>query len=402
MNNRYGTTLRFWAGISGILALASSAQAFNPNEGATAADYLPTDYSYHNPKKSTPARPQRSYTPPSDRELAASRHVPAASSYQPAPVYQQPTPQPIAYTPPAQPAPIAYQQPAPIIVPPAPAIAAEPAPIAYHAPAPAIAYTPVATPPAAAPAAYSNAIASSPETYSFGLEVFYDNYQEPETFPELNVNGYYAALSAGYNYDFDNGMFTAMDGRIAFGKANYSSRSGEHDGAPQLETDLRWTAGYNLVNNKGSRLRPYIGIAHRYFVDSGEGEVTTLGAGMYDRKINQIYAPVGITYEFLSGTYQFAPTIEYDHLIYGHVRSKLQQVNPFLYDEFSNNQHKGYGLRGEFLVGQTNPDGSSWQFGPFVRYWNVDDSELDSNWSGTGMEPMNERWQLGAKFKYLY
>jgi hypothetical protein len=58
------------------------------------------------------------------------------------------------------------------------------------------------------------------------------------------------------------------------------------------------------------------------------------------------------------------------------------------------------------MMGQRYPNGMGWQFGPFLRYWNIPNSEFDTNGAfapGVGaIEPKNTRLQVGAKLKFLF
>ena len=45
-------------------------------------------------------------------------------------------------------------------------------------------------------------------------------------------------------------------------------------------------------------------------------------------------------------------------------------------------------------------EGSIWQFGPFVRYWNINQSQVTITPDNQGwVEPKNKRLQIGAALK---
>ncbi|MEJ0010780.1 MAG: hypothetical protein WDN72_10105 [Alphaproteobacteria bacterium] len=100
-------------------------------------------------------------------------------------------------------------------------------------------------------------------------------------------------------------------------------------------------------------------------MDDGKGTVTSFGAGGYDRRILQYYMPVGTSYRFTSGGWSFRPTLEYDPLLLGKVKSDLAQVNPATYDNITNRQDpfRGFGLRAEFLMGPADPEPFGWKLG---------------------------------------
>lgn len=222
-------------------------------------------------------------------------------------------------------------------------------------------------------------------SYSLGVEGFYDHYREPD--PDVTDNTGYGSITGHYIYDFSR-AFLALDGRASYGQDNYRSPSGTSSGADQYEFETRFRLGTTLSHGNAA-WSPYTGIGLRYFMDQGKGIVTDQGALGYDRRITQYYLPVGLTYSYASETgWTFAPNIEYDQLIHGHVETRLQNIG--IYD-VNNNQTDGYGLRGEFMVGQKY-DHYSWQAGPFVRYWNIQDSSIDYNGF---YEPHNTRLQTG-------
>jgi hypothetical protein len=233
-------------------------------------------------------------------------------------------------------------------------------------------------------------------SYSLGVEGFYDRYREPDL--DLRDTTDYGSVTGHYTYDF-NRAFLALDGRASYGQDKYSSPSGNSSGADQYEFETRFRVGYTLVQGN-SYWSPYIGIGLRYFMDQGKGSVTDLGAMGYDRHITQYYVPIGVTYSYLSDTgWTFAPNIEYDPLIHGTVDTHLQDVG--LYN-VTNTQTDGYGIRGEFMIGQKF-DHYSWQAGPFVRYWDIRDSDLYVGPDGSGwIEPHNTRLQTGIAARLIW
>lgn len=283
---------------------------------------------------------------------------------------------PVAYAAPVEPVPITY----------APA----PQQTAYNdTPPPPDTFSPLDTTPSSHPR-YHNRV-------SFGVEAFYDNYKEPDTFPDLTENSYYGSIEAAYEHDFSSSFYGVAEQRVSYGKSDYKSNQGHIDGTPQWELETRLMGGYSLPITNEQRLKAYAGLGARYFLDQSKGEVSTLGANGYDRRILQLYTPVGLTYEFPAFGMRFAPNVEFDPIIYGNVQSRLGTIPG--YQNFTNRQNSGYGVRGEFMMGQTDASGKGWELGPFVRYWNVPDSEIDFNASGFATEPKNERFQTGLKLR---
>lgn len=384
--------------ISTTLTTTQNAAAFNPNEGT-----LSTPAYQPRPAINLPPRvvPQRYYvhvpaTPVAPAPVLAPAPAPAIT-YAPAPVpAAEPAPE-IRYTPAQQPIEAAaptytYQAQATPYYPPAPAAVPapyyppvqEPAPT-YYAPAPQpVTYTP------------EPSQRSKPANrFTLGVEGYYDEYQEDVV--DLTDTGIFGSLTGSYTHYFNDQWYGMLDLRYSRGSADYESTSGSIDDITQWETENRLLAGYEFPRiGNDKRLKTYFGLGQRYFSDELKGKSTGSGAQGYDRRIFQLYVPIGITYEFPAYGLTFTPNLEFDPVIYGNVSSRLGTLPG--YTNIENEQTEGYGIRGEFLMGQTNERGNGWQFGPFVRYWKLPDSKVDAGF----IEPENTRLQVGAKLNILF
>jgi len=236
-------------------------------------------------------------------------------------------------------------------------------------------------------------------SFKLGVEGFYDEYREDVV--SVDNKAGYGSITGTYSHDFD-GVFGAIDGRVSYGMEQYNSPDGSDGGIPQWEYDLRGRGGVNLVVGDGT-LSPYVGLGLRYYVDESKNTVTTRGFVGYDRRITQFYAPIGVTYTTnINDSWYVAPNAEFDPLLHGNVNTRLQ--NDGFYN-LNSVQHSGYGLRGELMFGQKagGYNNMSWEVGPFVRYWNIKDSDVttapdSSQW----IEPANTRWQIGAALRALW
>lgn len=231
--------------------------------------------------------------------------------------------------------------------------------------------------------------------FNVGVEGFYDVYNEPG--PAVDVDTYYGSLTGKWVHNWSS-YFTAVDLRYSIGRDNYSSPSGSYSGATEDETDDRIRVGMNL-----GAFSPYIGAGVRYFVDNGKGQVTDLGAQGYDRRITQLYVPLGVSYTHtMDNGWTITPNIEYDQLAYGNVNTRLGTI-PGLFN-ISNTQTSGYGIRGEFMVGwKTANSKTELQCGPFIRYWNISTSNTTIDPAGNGwIEPANNRTQYGLALRVLW
>ena len=231
--------------------------------------------------------------------------------------------------------------------------------------------------------------AADGNTYSIGAEGFYDSYREPSA--TVDSHATYGSLTGAYKHNFDGSIFVGVEGRASYGKDHYSSiASGSSTGIPQLEFEGRVKTGFDYSNG----ISPYIGLGLRYYDDEGKNTTTDTGYLGYDRRITQLYLPVGTSYTYTGYGLKIVPNIEYDQLLYGNVNTRMGSYGYYNYD---NRQISGYGLRGDMMF---SLEGSIWQFGPFVRYWNINQSQVTITPDNQGwVEPKNKRLQIGAALK---
>jgi hypothetical protein len=365
--------------------LASSAFAWDPNAGAE-----DTGVTYQRPLPENIV-PRRYYSP----DLMV-HNVPAPA---PAPILLvQPHPAVIAIAPApapltAQPQPIAPVEQTAVIAPP-------PAPAYYVQPAPAA--TPYIVP---QQPSYTTPAGYRVNRYSIAAEGFWDRYREPVA--SLESNSGYGALDGSWTHYYDQRRFTTAELRGSYGKEHYSSPSGTSSGTDQWEYEARLLGGVDIPIHDGTHVKPYFGLDTRYYRDDGKGDVTDLGFNGYDRRIFQIAMPIGVTYDILTSSgYHFLPTVEAGPVIFGNVSTRLENIPS--YYQVETQQHTGYELRGDFMMNNLNEQGRGFEFGPFLRYWHVANSNTgttppagphgDTAW----VEPQNSRLQVGAKLGYLF
>ena len=234
------------------------------------------------------------------------------------------------------------------------------------------------------------------DQWNIGVEGFYDKYREKVV--DVTTTTPFGSITAGYTYNTPY-AFGAIDGRFSYGNASYKSPDGTNH-TPQYDGEVRLRGGFNFGN-----FSPYSGVGGRFYLDKGTGTTTNLGYGGYDRHIQQFYIPVGADWQFnLGDGWSLTPNGEYDHLVYGRVKSDLKQFADFGANAV-NKQHSGYGLRASLLLGHSygRANANTWQFGPFIRYWHIKNSDIFVAPSGAaGLEPDNTRVQVGAKLRFLF
>ena len=238
---------------------------------------------------------------------------------------------------------------------------------------------------------------------TFGLTVSAYQYKEPS----LGVTISAPLVGADYTgtYAFDNDWFVKADARYAYGSAKYTG-SGTQSNIPYSYYDLRGLFGYDFSFTElgGFVLAPYTGLGYRYLFDN-QGGPTSSGANSYQRSSNYIYLPIGITHRMVvNDVHKLETNFEYDYLIQGTQVSHLSQSLPYLPD-VTNQQFRGYGLRLSSMY-----QFSEWSVGPYVTYWNIQNSNVVSqkitidrvNYRLSVYEPANNTIEAGIKVAYSF
>lgn len=310
----------------------------------------------------------------------------------------------------AAPMPSFNAAPVPAYVPPPASVPAAPPGRMDYAPQPP---PPPPPPPQVSQAAYAAPVPAQQSGYDYqepsqrsttewtmGLEVFHDQYKEPDI--DVETNAIYGAVTGGFDY-YDRGMagfYTGLDLRASWGDSEYSSGSGELASVPEQEYEARWKAGWSYIEN-GKGILPYSGLGMRYYRDDLKGETTSLGAEGYDRNIFQLYMPFGLRYDAEFADWEVRSIFELDALLWGSVSSRLGTIPGYENAVTHQDPFSGGGIRAEMMFGRKMGAGT-FQFGPFLRYWDIGDSGTDSQPAGTFLEPQNERMQLGVDMKYRF
>lgn len=235
-------------------------------------------------------------------------------------------------------------------------------------------------------------------SFDVGAEVFWHNYEERE----INVKDSGMMYGAVLAYTYHKNLMARLSLLLAYGKVDYQN-SGELDDIPDRMLEVRGLVGYDFFVSPNSVITPYIGLGYRYLNDDSSGMTTTTGERGYERESNYIYSPIGVDFTTLiEGGWTIGISAEVDFLWYGKQKTHMSDANPALAD-FDNDQDTGYGLRGSFKV-QKRFDHAALFFEPFVRYWNVKESDKTpvilngavvpgAYW----IEPKNTTSELGCK-----
>ncbi|MBF0595375.1 MAG: hypothetical protein HQL22_10485, partial [Candidatus Omnitrophica bacterium] len=220
------------------------------------------------------------------------------------------------------------------------------------------------------------------KTHSFnvGNEVY--NYQYQETVEGRKfaaLKGSYVGVTAEYIYhppEWISSQFLFVDefrvqGRLAGGNVDYTGSgtfSGIHDGV----FELRGLMAKNFKINDSSAAIPYLGLGYRYLNDGFEKYTP----GGYNRESRYIYLPVGGDLRTHVGDgWGLSMNLEYDKLLSGEQTSHLEDVYSNV-DPLVNTQREGFGVRGSVKVSKDINTRLSVFAEPFVRYWNIENSDI--------------------------
>ncbi|HSW38933.1 MAG TPA: hypothetical protein VLL97_05515, partial [Acidobacteriota bacterium] len=247
-----------------------------------------------------------------------------------------------------------------------------------------------------------------------GLEVFDYSYRE-EGLMKLDGQMYGAFVNYSHRY-YENPIATGWgdifksegkinillaDARIS-GGGNIKYRSegtGIHEGENHYAFETRIMAGYEIPwKSPDLVFTPYAGFGYRYLLDDNGGTQTTTGHWGYDRESNYYYVPIGISMaQCYRNGWSTKTTLEYDWFIRGVQKSHHEDVPGSALGELSFEQPRGYGARGSF---QVLKEGDRFDVfaEPFVRYWHIEDSGVDSG----RYEPNNRTEEYGARMGFRF
>lgn len=239
-----------------------------------------------------------------------------------------------------------------------------------------------------------------------GVTISHYKYEEPN-FMSLE------AMKLGIDYSttltVDDSWFMRLDGRYATGDADYESAgTGSSNDIPDWYAEIRALIGTDYVFNDFI-LAPYSGLGYRYLFNDLRGDSSS-GAVGYRRESEYFYLPIGVTHRVaLSEGSQLENNLEFDYLLNGQQTTHFEDLaghGNFTYgQELKNGQDRGYGLRASSMYLQGN-----WSVGPYVTYWDIEDSETNTSIVGiggsyylmSGKEPANNTLEYGIKGAYRF
>lgn len=243
-----------------------------------------------------------------------------------------------------------------------------------------------------------------------GVTISSYDYDEPS----LNVSMKATNLGLDYTgtYAFGNDWFVLGNINYNIGSVKYSG-TGTQSGIPQYYYDIKAAVGYDFVV-EGIQLSPYIGLGYRFLSQQWGGTRTSTGALGYDRQSTYNYIPIGVINRIAvnNNKAKIETTFEYNYLISGNQFSGLSSLNGTTggntyagIPNINNSQNSGYGMNLTVMYKE-----ESWGFGPYFKYWNVQQSDnayatIRVNGTATNYyfyEPSNITKEYGVKAIYRF
>jgi hypothetical protein len=249
--------------------------------------------------------------------------------------------------------------------------------------------------------------------FDIGGEVYQYEYEEPGVMEEKGVFfgvrlGYtgrdWVGTSEGGSKATGGGMFR-VEGRFAGGQVDYDGGIIDFTTfavTPYTMDDIDdWVfegrlllGGDWLHENALNTL--YAGIGYRYLNDDASSDPVG-----YERESNYLYIPVG--YQFGGRQevgWSFGFGAEFDIFVLGNQTSHLSDADP-TYPDIDNRQDSGYGCRGSVKI-QYKGEKSVFVLEPFVRYWDIDESEPEYVSFGPLWEPANKTTEYGLSIIWMF
>jgi len=235
-----------------------------------------------------------------------------------------------------------------------------------------------------------------------GPEIYSYRYREPGV---MKYQGVLVGAALNYTYRgwvpdspneplLKNRYPLRSEFRFASGQADYDG--GLSDGTPydisNVDFDVfetRLMLGLDQLD-KSYVASLYTGIGYRYSTDD-----TSFDPYGYKRESNYIYVPV--VYQLDSkfkNNWAWGGKLEVDILARGLQKSHLSDVGSI---DVENKQRNGYGIRSSLRF-QNQTESGLLTIEPFIRYWNINDSDVKYGF----IEPHNNTTEFGLQLLWTF
>lgn len=239
-----------------------------------------------------------------------------------------------------------------------------------------------------------------------GPEVYYFKYKEPGGITDKGM--FYGGT---LNYTFrgwipdspedslpEGGSAIHADFRFASGEVDYDGSLS--DGTPYTIDNIEYTTyetrllyGMDFLNESWLACLS-AGIGYRYSNDD-----SSFDPHGYERESNYIYLPIAYQLDGkFENNWAWGFQIEVDFLIRGTQKSYLSDVGDV---DIENRQNDGYGFRGSIRL-QNKTNAGVLIIEPFIRYWNIEDSEYEYVAPYYYWEPKNSTTEVGLQLQWKF
>jgi len=235
---------------------------------------------------------------------------------------------------------------------------------------------------------------------NLSFEVSQIEYKEPQSILPwdhtalfMKEDGTMFGVSGDYAF-FPKRFMLKLDGRFSLGEVDYfSPDSRSFSGLRDYHLETRFSFGYVYAASESAQITPFAGIGYRYLFD-GLGEADP---GGYDRRTKYLYSPLGFEGSIhLGNGWSLNATGEYDLFWRGWQYSEMGDYDPGR-NTIVNKQEAGWGARASASIAK-DLGPMDFTFGPYFRYWDVDNSAINYYADGTYvLEPCNRSKEWGGK-----
>ncbi len=258
--------------------------------------------------------------------------------------------------------------------------------------------------------------------FEIGPELFYYAYEEPGV---MEMDGWLYGVDARFSWyhprlrrierasdepDAPPEITVRHEKIIFMAQGRYAQGETDYDGALMDGTpykvsgidattyEFRLLAGYAPFVTETSYTAFYLGFGYRYKDDDASFDP----AG-YKRESTYRYIPVALRHhrEQAHGRY-WTFSLEYDFFLSG---EQVSDLRPFGGPRLRNTQNDGFGLRAAVALSGTTVQ-FGWTIEPFIRYWDIDDSEIVFVRAADGvaafLEPENDTLEAGLSVRLVF
>ena len=249
------------------------------------------------------------------------------------------------------------------------------------------------------------AAAEVPQGFDLSFQIYSHKYQEQVGGAFFMSNeGPFGGVGVDYTKKLEGDIYFRGSTSLAYGSVDYTG-SGTIGGTPNYTLILEGRLGREFAVTDAFSVAPWAGLGYRMHYDDKGGEITSTGFFGYDRKSQYIYLPFAVTLDYRANSeWSLTPEFAYRLLLKGTQTSYMSDFSPACTD-LENSQKSGYGLSAA-LNARTTIGQTPVTFGPFIRYWDIAESDIGIfSCGGTlfaGVEPDNTTTEIGIAVSLHY